>query len=146
MFDAPLGGMTTMGAQSPLSSGLEGAPQPMGGGGLDPMMMQMLLLQLQQDGLEGGMPPEEQVMAPDPMEMLGLGGMGQLPPAFAGAQDLAQTRLPGPIGGAPPSAMPAAPPGMPPAGPGMSAGAPPSAGGGGECPDCGGAGCPSCGY
>lgn len=86
---------------------------------IDPQLVQLLLAQLQADGLEGGMQPEAQAMIPlDPLAgMMGLssqmpgtspgmgmtpgmpGGMGgfgmpggTLPPAFSQAQQMAAAR------------------------------------------------------
>src|ERR1019366_462003 len=84
---------------------------------IDPALIQLLLMQMQNDGLEGGMQPETQAMMPlDPMAGMqgiysqdpnagGMGGMGggmgmmqgmgnspggNLPPAFAQAQQMSQ--------------------------------------------------------
>jgi len=88
---------------------------------IDPALIQLLLMQMQNDGLEGGMQPETQAMTPlDPMagmqgiysqdpnaggSGMGMGGMGggmgmmqgfgnspggNLPPAFAQAQQMSQ--------------------------------------------------------
>jgi hypothetical protein len=112
----PMGGMDPQmpaGASSPFAGGLGQDPSMAAPPQIDPALVQLLLMQLQADGLEGGMQPEAQAMIPlDPLAgMTGLssqmpgmvpgmggnagmmGGMGgNLPPAFAQAQMLSQQR------------------------------------------------------